>query len=201
MLDFWYGTGDINTCYVRNLDVRTPHQDIESVNGNATEVVKDVLGIFIEDEVCHFIPQGWSKFFTQVIAFGVRNSQLQRLSKFDLQPFPNIIRFTVYGAQLEVLQADVFTYNTKLVSITINDDNLMNIGSSLLDNLSKLTYADIEIKCFRATCHYSDCLTSFPKHLKRSCQPDPIIAELKAQVQALKNEILICRNSAANELA
>jgi hypothetical protein len=190
--EHWQVTEYINTCFVK-MDVKTPNQEIESVNGNDTEILGDVKGIWIHYQVCHFIPQGWAKFFTNIIAFGLENAKLQRLSKFDLQPFPNIIRFASYKSELEFLEADVFMYNKKLQSVTLTDNNLMGIGSSVFDILPNLVNAEVEIKCFKKTCKNKDCIANLNKNFDANCQVGQVISNFRADIQKLENDLLTCK--------
>jgi hypothetical protein len=167
--DSWRAVGKIKNCFVRNMKVRKLNQTIKSVNGNTT-VFPRVNGIWIESEVCHFLPEGWANFFPNILAFGLSGSKLQRLSKLDLKPFPDMIRFASYQSEMEFLEADVFVHNQNLESITLTDNNLMVIDSSVLDILPNLNYAHFGIKCCKAMCEAKDCRTMFNEVFKANCQ-------------------------------
>jgi hypothetical protein len=177
------------------MDVKTPNLLIDSVNERENKVFGDVKGIWIQNEVCQFIPLGWTKFFNNVIAFGLDRTKLQRLSKFDLQPFPNIVRFASYQGELEFLEADVFMYNRKLQSISLTDNNLMIIGSSVFDILPLLSFIKVEIKCFKTMCQSEECIQNLNSNLSTNCQSDQVIAKLQAEIQTLKNSLMVFKKS------
>lgn len=191
IVSHWTYLGKVKNCYVKDLDIKAPNQEVESINGDATAVNNDVIGIWISDQVCHFFPQGLTKFFTGIKAFGQENSKLQHLSKVDLLPFSNLARFSSYKGELLFLESDVFTYNKKLEAVTITDSNLMIVGPAIVENLPQLRYVSFEFNCYKKECEESKtCYESIKSGLRSSCgeSSSDTLQKLLAYITTLRLE-------------
>lgn len=187
----WYVVGEVKNCYGKRLNILVPDLEIESVN-NSSAILDDVKGFWIEDEVCKFVPKGIATFMTNLVAFGLMKTGLVSLSKFDLEPFTSIRRFAVYGNEIEYIERDLFMYNKKLESVSLTDNNLMIIGSTFLETLPLLNWAQIEIRCVHRTCENRDCIKPLTKHLEDNCQSDSVIAKLNGKIQQLESDLKKC---------
>lgn len=186
----WYVVGDIINCYGKQVDIRVPQTEIESINDNDTSVDSSVKGFWIENEVTHYLPKNIEKFFPALTAFGVSKSGLKELTKFDLQPFPELKRIAFYGNQLEYLEADVFMYNKKISSISLTDNNLFIIGHDIFEPLKELYYAQVEIRCQNTKCESGrSCFDNLTRDLKKNCPSDFVISNFKREIQRLENEL------------
>lgn len=182
----WYVVGEVKNCYARNLDIRTDNVLIE----NVTESNDGVRGFWIENEVCHYLPKNIAEFFPHLTAIGAENTGLRLITKQDLAPFPNLLRFAFYRNELEYLEGDLFMYNTKIQSISLTDNNLMIIGANILEPLRQLSYAQIEIRCLNKKCENNNrCLTNLTNDIKNHCQSDSVIVGLKTKIQNLMYEL------------
>lgn len=191
---YWYVVDTIKNCYGRQIDIRVPQTEIESINGNNATQDSRVLGFWIENEIAHYLPRNIEKFFPALIAFGVSNTGLKQLSKFDLQPFPQLLRLVFFRTQLEYLEADVFMYSGKVQSITLTDNNLFIIGHDIFESLPHLTYADIEIRCLKSKCEQGRrCFENLTSDLKRNCPSDSVVFNFKQDIQRLENELSASR--------
>lgn len=188
MNSYWYVVDTIKNCYGKQVDIRVPHTEIESINSNNETSDSSVLGFWIENEIAHYLPRNIEKFFPALKAFGVSNTGLKQLTKFDLQPFPKLLRLAFFRTQLEYLEADVFMYSIKVQSITLTDNNLFIIGHNIFEPLLHLTYADIEIRCQKSKCeHGRSCFTEMTNDLKRNCPSDSVVSNFKRDIQNLEN--------------
>lgn len=184
----WNVLGDVKNCYGKQVDIRAPQTEIESINDNDSSVDSSVKGFWVENEVMHYLPKNIEKFFTSLIAFGVSKCGLKELTKFDMQPFPELIRVTLEGNQLVSLEADVFKYNTKIKSITLTDDHLFIIGPDIFEPLSQLTYAQVETRCQKTECkNGGSCIKNLTGDLKINCLAE--IVTLTKENRRLENEL------------
>lgn len=165
----WYKIGEVKNCYAKNLKLNSQYSYIESVNGDSSAKHNDILGFWIDGQTCAFSPQRISFFFPNLQAFGIKDSGLRRLSKFDLAPFPELVRIHFSGNKLEHIDADLFKFNTKVESITITDDHLTFIEPTMFDNLPKLTNLNVELKCFSLKCQSASCIGDVKKGLQENC--------------------------------
>lgn len=184
----WYVVGEVKNCYGKRMNVLVPDIEIDSVD-NSTETLNDVKGFWVTNEVCKYVPKKIAMFMPNLVAFGMEKTGLKSLSRFDLEPFPNIKRFAVYGNEIDYIEKDLFIYNTKLESVSLTDNNLMIIGSTFLEPLPLLNWAQVEIKCVRRTCENRDCIKSLTSDLNINCQSDDVITKLNAKIQRLEVEL------------
>lgn len=175
--------GEVKNCYARKLDIRTDNVLIE----NVTEDSGGVEGFWITNEVCHYLPKNIAEFFPHLTAIGAENVGLKLITKQDLAPFPNLLRFAFYRNELEYLEGDLFMYNTKIQSVSLSDNNLMIIGANIFEPLRQLTFAQIEIRCLNKKCENNhSCITNIKNEFKNHCQSDSIIVDFKTKIQKMK---------------
>lgn len=193
----WYVVGDVKNCYGKQVDIQDRLMEIESVNDNSINADSCVKGFWIKKEVMHYLPKSIAKFFPELTAFGVMDSGLKELTKFDMQPFPELIRLAFYGNKLVYLEADVFIYNRKVKSISLTDNNLFIIGPDILEPFNQLTYAQVEIRCQNTKCESGkSCIQNLTRDLKKNCLSDSIIITLTNENRRLENEL---KSSKENE--
>lgn len=187
----WYVVGEVKNCYARKLDIRADNVLISSVSEDSS----GVKGFWIENEVCHYLPKNIAEFFPHLTAIGAENSGLRLITKQDLAPFPDLLRFAFYRNELEYLESDLFMYNKKLQSISLTDNNLMIVGENILEPLRQLSYAQIEIRCLKKKCENSMCITSLTGEIRNHCQSDSIIVDFKTKIQKLQYELKLAEKS------
>lgn len=175
----WFDVGELDNCYARNIEVRDPLVKVDSINGNGSQVLSYVKGFWIEKEVVEFLPESLGKFLPSLLAFGMDNTGLKRLSKLNLQPFTAIQRFAFYRGELEYLESDLFTYNKNLQSISLTDNNMLIIGHSIFDHLPQLYSVQVKLRCIDVSCENKKCLPEVQMKLKKYCQSDDVIKSLK----------------------
>ncbi|XP_037049120.1 uncharacterized protein LOC119083506 [Bradysia coprophila] len=188
----WYIVGNIKNCYARNLTVDGPDQFVDSVNGDTTTILEDVLGFWVQNQVCHYIPQKMVAFMPNLKAFGLSNSGLKTISKFDLAPFPDLIRIAFYGNQLEYIDGDLFTLNTKIQSINLEDNNLLIINGPVLKPLLFLNYVAFKLPCFNKKCEHSGCIPEIKMRFSEKCEFDSIYPGFTKYFKSLKRTVEIC---------
>lgn len=190
----WYIVGNVKNCYARNLTLKTSGQFIDSVNGDTTTILDDVFGFWVENEVCHYIPQKIVAFMPNLKALGLSNSGLRTISKFDLAPFPELIRIGLYGNQLEYIDGDLFSLNTKIQSINLEDNNLLIINGPILKPLKLLNYVTFKLQCLQSACEYSGCIPEIIEKFSRNCEFDSIYPGFTKYFESLKFAGKTCSN-------
>lgn len=188
----WYIVGNVKNCYARNLTIENPDQFVDSVNGDSKTILEDVIGFWVENEICHYIPQKIVAFMPNLKAFGLSNSQLKTISKFDLAPFPELIRLSFYGNNLEYIDGDVFTLNTKIQSINLEDNNLLIINGPILKPLMFLHQVKFVLPCLNYKCEYSGCIPKIKTLFSEKCEFDSIYPGFTKYFKSLKRTIDSC---------
>lgn len=175
-------------CFVKNLIVTSPGQQISSINGQSTSYYQShevkILDIF--SQTVHYMPSGIEKFFPKIEGIQIRNSKLKVIEKSDLAPFVGLKELHLQGNDLETLKSNLFDDNLDLQVITLSSNKLKFIGENILSKLTKLYHANFNIN----TCisQYASTQAEIPQliaDLKVKCPPS---VETK-QVKDLKQQI------------
>lgn len=122
--------------------------------GNATKiygVTQNHLKGKSNDQVDHFrivsqplesIPEGIEVFFPNLLGLSFIDTKLTKLSKEDLQPFPQLQLLAVSKSQLEVLDPTLFKFTPYLKWIFFYENNIIHAGIDFMAPLKSLTKAD-----------------------------------------------------------
>lgn len=188
----WYIVGNIKNCYARHLTIKSPDQFVDSVNGDNKTILEDVVGFWVENEVCHYIPQKIVAFMPKLRAFGLSNAGLRTISKFDIAPFPELIRFALYGNKLEYIDGDLFTFNTKIQSLNLEDNNLLIINGPILKPLTFLNHVVFVLPCLINKCEYSGCVPEIKIQFSEKCEFDSIYPGFTKYFKAIKRSAEVC---------
>lgn len=188
----WYIVGNVKNCYARNLTIQTADQIVDSVNGDKKKILEDVVGFWIENEICHYIPQKIVAFMPNLKAFGLSNSELKTITKYDLAPFPELIRLAFHGNKLEYIDGDVFTLNTKIQSINLEDNNLLIINGPILKPLPILNHIVLDLPCLKDNCEVSGCIANVRTQFSEKCEFDLIYPGFTKYFKSLKRTVDNC---------
>ncbi len=188
----WYLVGKVKNCYAKNVTIRSPDQFVDSVNGDDKTILEDIMGFWIENEICHYIPQKIVAFMPNLKAFGLSNAQLRTISKFDLAPFPELVRVAFYKNKLEYIDGDLFTLNTKIQSINLEDNNLLIINGPVLKPLKFLNYVAFVLPCLNKKCEYSGCIPEINIEFSEKCEFDSIYPGFTKYFKSLKRVVDTC---------
>lgn len=187
----WYIVGKVKNCYARNLTIISPDQIVDTVKGS-TAILDDILGFWVENEICHYIPQKLVAFMPKLKAFGLSRSGLRTISKFDIAPFPELIRFSLFGNDLEYIDGDLFAHNTKIQSINLEDNNLLIINGPILKPLKFLNQVIFVLPCLKNNCEYSSCIPEMLREFKEKCQFESIYPGFIKYFKSIKSASEIC---------
>jgi len=131
-----------------------------------------VEGLWIYNQEISSLPTGIAEIFSNLKFLQVDNSQLKTISKEDLSPFPNLRHIDFYNNQLEVLDGDLLVGNLNLEYIDFGDNKIKNVGSGLLDPLTKLTIAFFENNiCINQDASSASEIVTLKKNLTTQCLP------------------------------
>ncbi|KAJ6647838.1 hypothetical protein Bhyg_03061 [Pseudolycoriella hygida] len=182
----WYIVGTVKNCYARNVTIQSPDQLVDSVNGDNKMTLEDVIGFWVENEICHYIPQKIVAFMPNLKAFGLSNAGLRTISKFDIAPFPDLVRLALYGNKLEYIDGDLFSLNTKIQSLNLEDNNLLVINGPILKPLKFLNQIIFVLPCLNIKCEYSGCVPEVNKEFSEKCEFDSIYPGFTKYFKSLK---------------
>lgn len=115
-------------------EVSGEHIDRDHTNINITQ-------LYIINQEMEYFPQGFTKFFGNIVAIHAGRNKLKHLERNDLTEFKKIRYLYLYHNLLEVLSSDLFQDNVALEYISFYGNRLKNIGSKILLPLKSLRTA------------------------------------------------------------
>jgi len=122
------------TCTAKNVKIATPWDVI--VNSNPY-YQNEVRSLKIENQECHFFPNGVGAIFN-LQAIRIYNSGLRRIAKSNLESMPELMVLWLPKNKIEVIESDLFTFNTKLTRIDFSENNVKHIGTQTFNQLNQL---------------------------------------------------------------
>jgi hypothetical protein len=113
----------------------------------------DVLEFYIEHSDISFMPRGITKFFNNLTAVTVYDTNLKEITKDDLKEFGNKLNILwLVRNNIEVIESDLFEFNKNLTELDLSNNKIRHIGENAFVGLE-------EIKTFR---FYSNACQSQP---------------------------------------
>lgn len=187
--------GDVKSCYSQNLTIQSPDDGeiiVDSINGDNKTVLEDVHSLWVNDGICNYIPQNIATFMPNLKALRISYIGLKTISKHDLAPFPELVAFEFYGNSLEYIDGDIFSLNTKIQSIYLQDSNLFVINGPIFEPLKSLNFVEMYLTCDNFHCTYSACIPYVITVFKQKCEFDSIFPGFKKYYEDLKRDAKKC---------
>jgi Leucine rich repeat len=125
------------------MNVTEPSQFVTSIVGEhiAGYGRYDVKAIQISEQICHYLPQGFTNFFPNIKSIYLRNSQLKSLCSFDLLEYRNVLTVYFHSNHLTTLPSHLFKNNVHLKLMYFNNNRLKFIHENIFDDLPALERA------------------------------------------------------------
>lgn len=120
-------------CYAQNLAVVARDAVTNVIMSDRND--DDIRIIGISEQICHFIPQEFDKFFANIEGLSISQSHLKEIKKDDFKQFPNVTELKFVRNDLEVLDSDVFEFTPKLVFLSVDFNKIKVIGLNTFDSV------------------------------------------------------------------
>jgi hypothetical protein len=138
----WNHAESVYMCNVQNFDIFNQNRvKVDKASGEHFDGKndKDVRGFAIFRAYnLHYFPEGIDKVFVNIFWIAIHKSNLNEISQSDLKVFPELKYLYLDENQLEVLNADLFKYNTKLELIWIYKNPFKHIDAKVFSSLGLL---------------------------------------------------------------
>lgn len=117
---------------------------LESTNGTVSDVTGkhlpgknnfDVEFVKINNHELTFIPRGLTRFFPNMFALYLHNSNIKVLHGFELDEYPRLIYFAYESGTLDTIGGELFTKTPKIIYANFYNNKIRNVGWNLLDNV------------------------------------------------------------------
>ncbi|KAG4078917.1 hypothetical protein HA402_005577 [Bradysia odoriphaga] len=183
-------------CNTIDLNVEELDQVLDSVNGEKTEL-DDVIGLVIENQVFRYIPYFLDVYMPKLTLIYIISSELRLISKYDLEPFPNLRELVLEDNQLQYLEGDVFSLSTKIKHLRLQDNYLFVINGPIFKPLKLLTWMAIALPCMHKDCFSNDCVSETVFEFKLKCEYDSIYPGFQEYFKFWMNTIEECEGDAS----
>jgi len=184
--------GGVYYSHLNNMKITSLYEEITGVTGTHISGHNNdgVKGFNVNGQTCHFLPMKIENTFKNLEALQVHNSGLKQIKKEDLKPFYKLRGLWMRENQLEVLEKDLFMYNTQLELIMMNDNKIKHIDGSLIDlQVQKLVLFSLQNNvCINIEGNTKAILEKLPAVFKKQCQDSRIVLELKMEKFLLEHE-------------
>lgn len=184
----WSVLGELYACLTRGDFITDPlNRDISAISGNHTDskTNNDVKAFAIAYSNCFYFPRNLEKFFINLEAISIGNSKLKEIRSEDLKPFPKLRSLGLAFNELQVLEPNLFQFNSKLEVIYLDRNNISHIDANIFDNfVGKLSYLYLTIN----TCGFENAFQDtqkanqlIAKIQNGSCKNEEKLKEFEAQ--------------------
>jgi hypothetical protein len=181
-----------NDCIALNVNI-TDGETIKSINGQTNFDGLDLKILDIKHGVVHFIPKGLGRFFPNLEALAVDDSELKKIVQKDLLPFPKLKMLSLYHNQIKFLPGNLFGGNLELKHLQFSLNPITHVGHNLLTPLKKLERVYFQWNDCMSKYYNQSTVSSFASDLRANCfDPTQVIErnlELQAKIQKLEKII------------
>lgn len=136
----WSIAGAVYTC-TGTLTEDGDEWGVRTVEGNHTadRIDRDVLALAISGQpLPNGIPANINSFFPNLTVLSFSNTQIPRISRYDLERFPNLHVLIMFNNHLEALNSDLFVSTPLIEYVNLSSNRLRNLGTGIFDRLSNL---------------------------------------------------------------
>jgi hypothetical protein len=124
------------------------------------------------------MPRNIAHFFENIRAIEIKQTQINRLTKEDLKPFPKLEVFACWFSRIETIDSNVFEANSMLQHLNLNENLLTNIGPNILTPLQKLHQLSFGGNlCTNEGSTTAAGVVAVAKKLRFQCPPSPEMIE------------------------
>lgn len=166
----WDYVGNVRTCQANNLSVVFQNEIVTSINGN-TDVDSEAEALQILSTTAYYMPRGIEKFFPNLAAIQIFNSELRSITKSDLKPFRHLKALKMENNQLTLLSGNLFEENPDLRLIIFDNNNLNFVGANILTYTEDLEHASFR-NCMCINDHDTGktAIQNLKRNLRQKCK-------------------------------
>lgn len=160
-------------CNSVDINIEVLDQVLDSVDGAKT-VLTDVVGFIVENQIFRYVPYFLDVYLPKLLLIHIISSELRLINKYDLETYPDLRELVLSGNELQFLDGDVFSLNTKIKYVDLSDNNLFVINGPIFKPLKFLTWMLIALPCMYKECFSNDCIPETLQEFRQYCEYDSI---------------------------
>lgn len=200
IVSYSYGSVSGKKCHATTSNIVEQNVLITSINGQTGDYLKgqSVNILFYNAGTVNYLPKGQGISFSHIESLMIQNTKLKEISKYDLEQFPSLKYFYLYGLDVSYLEADLFEFNPNINRVDLHGSSLRFIEENIFDQLTKLDFITL------ATCTTFTTSKSFKSEIAlfkaaiSKCQDQEIkeklknrraIKKLQLEIKTLKSKL------------
>jgi len=185
-----YETFNFNSfsCIAKNLQVTKPNEIIDGVVTSHAKGSIIVSMLTIQGQTFNYFPMGIEKIFKKLTGIMIGFSKLKRITQADLKPFTELRILLIYHNEIDILEKDLFKFNTKLTLMNFLANELQHIDSNVLEPLTQLTSVWFQLNtCISMAATTPKKIQELRNKFAQSCQ-NPDVARKHAEAVGVAYE-------------
>ena len=171
--EYWpYKAGTI--CETASLELTSPNQVVTTINGQVGSFYHNqkVEKLHINSRGLRYMPKGIDKFFPDLEALWIENSELKTIKQADFKSFPKLKEVYMVNNKIEKLDSNLFQLNPELRALQFNANKIKIIGRNILSPLLKLDQADFSLNdCINKSAYEKKEFPELIAEMESKCAP------------------------------
>ncbi|KAL7013756.1 hypothetical protein ACKWTF_015564 [Chironomus riparius] len=199
----WAAAGDVYICDVQNklLMITKESAVISSVTGDhmVSKDSSDVTGFIAKNNTVHYFPRNIANFYVNIKAIAIFHGRIKEIQQSDVKPFLKLVELNLFNNNIEVLDDNLFDYNSKLKYVEFSYNRIFYISSKIFDVLKNLVFLKLyDNICINKASTDSINSTILINEVKEKCHNFDIL-NIESDLQQLENS-LVCVNSETSSI-
>ena len=172
----WAIIDRVYECKVHDFESLTVNQTISKASGIHAKGNNDnnVHALHMFGQKCYFLPDNIHKVFNNLEGILIAYAGLKKISTTDLQNFPELLILMLPNNDIEILEQDLFKFNTQLRAFVINHNKIKHIAHRVfqINSLTKIfIYKNV---CIDSVAVNKDRIKDLEKEMMESCAPKKV---------------------------
>lgn len=171
----WDFIGSVYQCKAKILSTLQGQSHITDATDAhlAAKNFSDVNFLYLNEQNIQTFPKGFDKFFPRLEGIYVFRTNLNVISKTDLEPFKSLKYLNLYNNQLTTLESDLFSLTRGLRYVNFGNNKIRNIGTNIVEPLKQLEqlYFHDGKMCINQYAITSEDITTLKNALTIYCPP------------------------------
>lgn len=129
---------------MENFEVKTRGVEIQSIkdkkpnDGHRPKSPEDIVALIFLIKLIKFMPNGIGRLLPKLLTLRVNNCELKEIKQADLMELPYLRKLDLSSNDIEVIDKDLFKFNSKLERIILDFNNIKKIDGNVFDDLKYL---------------------------------------------------------------
>ncbi|KAL7013009.1 hypothetical protein ACKWTF_015148 [Chironomus riparius] len=104
----------------------------------------DVTGIYSSSKKIEVFPRGLEKIFKNLKLIAIYYGRLTEVHQADLKPFTKLVYLSLANNDIKIIEEGLFDFNPKLAFISFAENKILQIHSTVFNNLKELRHLILE---------------------------------------------------------